>query len=329
MIVDHSNRATRVAVVGLGNVGATFAYALMLSGLAAEIVLIDANQAKAEGEAMDLSHAVPFSHATNIWAGDYADCAGAAVTVVTAGTAQKPGETRLDLVKRNAAIFGQIIPKVAEHNPDGIILITTNPVDVLTYTSLHDSGLPAQRVFGSGTILDTARFRTLLGRHFRVDPRSVHAWIIGEHGDSEVPVWSIANIAGMKLCDFAKARNCEYEIEQMEQIFLNTRDAAYHIIARKGATYYAVAAGLMRIVEAILRDQYTILSVSSLVENYYGITNVCFSLPTVINRNGIERVLHLQLDEQEQNLLRKSASVLEDTIARLGRRSATTPDAAD
>ncbi len=329
MIVNHSNRATRVAVVGLGNVGATFAYALMLSGLAAEIVLIDANQAKAEGEAMDLSHAVPFSHATNIWAGDYADCAGAAVTVVTAGTAQKPGETRLDLVKRNAAIFGQIIPKVAEHNPDGIILITTNPVDVLTYTSLHDSGLPAQRVFGSGTILDTARFRTLLGRHFRVDPRSVHAWIIGEHGDSEVPVWSIANIAGMKLCDFAKARDCEYEIEQMEQIFLNTRDAAYHIIARKGATYYAVAAGLMRIVEAILRDQYTILSVSSLVENYYGITNVCFSLPTVINRNGIERVLHLQLDEQEQNLLRKSASVLEDTIARLGRRSATTPDAAD
>jgi len=329
MTLNHSNRATRVAVVGLGNVGATFAYALMLSGLAAEIVLIDVNAAKAEGEAMDLSHAVPFSHATNIWAGDYADCAGAAVTVVTAGTAQKPGETRLDLVKRNAAIFGKIIPEVAKHNPDGIILITTNPVDVLTYTSLHDSGLPPQRVFGSGTILDTARFRTLLGRHFRVDPRSVHAWIIGEHGDSEVPVWSLANIAGMKLGDFAKARNCEYEIEQMQQIFRNTRDAAYHIIERKGATYYAVAAGLMRIVEAILRDQYTILSVSSLVENYYGITNVCFSLPTVINRSGIERVLHLQLDESEQNLLRKSAAVLEDTIARLGLRSATTPDAAD
>ena len=324
--MNSSNRATRVAVVGLGNVGATFAYALMLSGLAAEIVLVDVNRAKAEGEAMDLSHAVPFSHATNIWAGDYSDCAGAAVTVVTAGAAQKPGETRLDLVKRNAAIFGQIIPEVARHNPDGIILITTNPVDVLTYTSLQDSGLPAQRVFGSGTILDTARFRTLLGRHFRVDPRSVHAWIIGEHGDSEVPVWSLANIAGMQLCDFAKARDCHYEIEQMEKIFLNTRDAAYHIIERKGATYYAVAAGLMRLVEAILRDQYTILSVSSLVENYYGITNVCFSLPTVINRNGIERVLHLQLDEQEQNLLRKSAAVLEDTIANLGRRSATATD---
>jgi L-lactate dehydrogenase len=327
--VNSSNRATRVAVVGLGNVGATFAYALMLSGLAAEIVLIDVNHAKAEGEAMDLSHAVPFSHATNIWAGSYADCAGVAVTVVTAGTAQKPGETRLDLVKRNAAIFGEIIPEVARHNPDGIILITTNPVDVLTYTSLKGSGLPAQRVFGSGTILDTARFRTLLGSHFRVDPRSVHAWIIGEHGDSEVPVWSLANIAGMKLCDFAKARNCEYEIEQMEKIFFNTRDAAYQIIERKGATYYAVAAGLMRIVEAILRDQYTILSVSSLVENYYGITNVCFSLPTVINRNGIERVLHLQLDEDEQTLLRKSAAVLEDTIAKLSRRSAITTDAAD
>ena len=327
--MNSSNRATRVAVVGLGNVGATFAYALMLSGLAAEIVLVDVNRAKAEGEAMDLSHAVPFSHATNIWAGDYSDCAGATVTVVTAGAAQKPGETRLDLVKRNAAIFGKIIPEVARHNPDGIILITTNPVDVLTYTSLQDSGLPAQRVFGSGTILDTARFRTLLGRHFRVDPRSVHAWIIGEHGDSEVPVWSSANIAGMQLCDFAKARDCDYEIEHMEQIFLNTRDAAYHIIERKGATYYAVAAGLMRIVEAILRDQYTILSVSSLVENYYGISNVCFSLPTVINRSGIERVLHLQLDEHEQNLLRKSAAVLEDTIAKLGRQSATATDAAD
>jgi L-lactate dehydrogenase len=327
--VNSSNRAIRVAVIGLGNVGATFSYALMLSGLAAEIILIDVNRAKAEGEAMDLSHAVPFSHATNIWAGSYADCAGAAVTVVTAGTAQKPGETRLDLVKRNAVIFSQIIPEVARHNPDGIILITTNPVDVLTYTSLKDSGLPAQRVFGSGTILDTARFRTLLGHHFRVDPRSVHAWIIGEHGDSEVPVWSLANIAGMKLCDFATARNCEYEIEQMEKIFLNTRDAAYHIIERKGATYYAVAAGLMRIVESILRDQYTILSVSSLVENYYGMTNVCFSLPTVINRSGIERVLHLQLDEHEQTLLRKSAAVLEDTIAKLGRRSATVNEAAE
>jgi len=315
--VNNTNRATRVAVVGLGNVGATFAYALMLSGLAAEIVLVDVNQAKAEGEAMDLSHAVPFSHATNIWAGNYADCAGAAVTVVTAGTAQKSGETRLDLVKRNAAIFGNIIPEVARNNPDGIILITTNPVDVLTYTSLRDSGLSPQRVFGSGTILDTARFRTLLGRHFRVDPRSVHAWIIGEHGDSEVPVWSLANIAGMQLHDFARARDCEFEDEQRESIFRNTRDAAYHIIERKGATYYAVAAGLMRVVEAILRDQRTILSVSSLIDDYYGISDVCFSLPSVIDRSGIERVLPLQLDIREQELLRRSATVLKNTIAML------------
>lgn len=301
----------------------------MLSGLAAEIVLIDVNHAKAEGEAMDLSHAEPFSHATNIWAGDYADCAGAAVTVVTAGTAQKPGETRLDLVKRNTKAFGQIIPEVARHNHDGIILITTNPVDVLTFTSLQDSGLPPQRVFGSGTILDTARFRTLLGRHFRVDPRSVHAWIIGEHGDSEVPVWSLANIAGRKMCDFATARNCTYELQQMEQIFYNTRDAAYQIIERKGATYYAVAAGLMRIVEAILRDQHTILSVSSLVQNYYGISDVCFSLPTVINRSGIERVLHLPLDSEEQELLQRSAGIRKDTIAKVDRRTSAATDAAD
>lgn len=323
------NHATRVAVVGLGNVGATFAYALMLSGLAAEIVLIDVNHAKAEGEAMDLGHSVPFSHATNVWAGDFSDCAGAAVTVVTAGTAQRVGESRLDLVKRNAEIFSQIIPQIARHNPDGIILITTNPVDVLTYTSLKHSGLPPERVFGSGTILDTARFRTLLGTHFGVDPRSVHSWIIGEHGDSEVPVWSLANVAGMRLSDFAKARNRSYDIQQMEKIFINTRDAAYHIIERKGATYYAVAAGLMRIVEAILRDQHTILSVSSLVEDYYGISDVCFSLPTVINRKGIERVLHLQLDEEEQALLQRSASILKDTIAKVERKSAEATDAAD
>lgn len=329
MATNNSNRATRVAVVGLGNVGATFSYALMLSGLAAEIVLIDVNQSKAEGEAMDLSHAVPFSHATNIWAGDYNACRGAAVTVVTAGAAQKPGETRLDLVKRNAAIFGQIIPQIARHNPDGIILITTNPVDVLTYTSLRDSGLSSQRVFGSGTILDTARFRTLLGSHFEVDPRSVHAWIVGEHGDSEVPVWSLANVAGMKLQDFAKARNRNYTAHEMEQIFVNTRDAAYQIIERKGATFYAVAAGLMRIVEAILRDQHTILSVSSLVEDYYGISDICFSLPTVISRDGIERVLHLPLDEQEQKQLHKSAEVLKRTIASLDRSSNASEGAAD
>ncbi len=307
----------RVAVIGTGNVGSTFAYALLLSGLAAEIVLIDASHARAEGEAMDLNHAVPFAHPTRIWAGDYPDCAGAAVTVVAAGAGQKQGETRLDLLKRNAAIFRQIIPQVARHNPEGIILIATNPVDVLTYASLDFSGLPPARVLGSGTILDTARFRYLLGQHFRVDARSVHAYIIGEHGDSEVPVWSLANIAGMRLGEFASSQSIACGPEQRKEIFRLTRDAAYQIIERKGATYYAVAAGLMRIVEAILRNQATVLSVSTLVRDYYGIRDICLSLPAVITRAGVERVLRLELSPEEQQGLRHSAEVLKQVAAKL------------
>lgn len=312
--MDATHTPVRVAVIGMGNVGATFAYALLLKGLASEIVLIDVNHAKAEGEAMDLNHTEPFAYPTRIWAGDYRDCASAAITVVTAGVAQLPGETRLNLLKRNVEIFGKIIPEVTKYSPNGIVLIATNPVDVLTHLSLKWSGLPAQRLLGSGTILDTARFRYLLSEHFNVDPHSVHANIIGEHGDSEVPVWSLANIAGMRLADFARATGVPHDQFQMDEIFKQTRDAAYHIIQRKGATYYAVAAGLMRIVEAILRDQHTILSVSSLVSDYYGINDVCLSLPTIVSRSGIEKVLHLDLSEDEQNALRHSAEVLKQTI---------------
>lgn len=317
MTNDLHPRPTRVVVVGAGNVGTTFAYALLLSGLAAEIVLVDANQKKAEGEAMDLNHAVPFTAPTRIWAGDYSDCAGAVVTVVAAGAAQKPGETRLELVKKNAAIFGQIIPEVARHNPDGILLIATNPVDVLTYVSYRVSGLPAQRVIGSGTILDTARFRYLLSQHFGVDPRSVHAYIIGEHGDSEVPVWSLANIAGMRLPAFCASNGINCDQAAMEEIFRQTRDAAYHIIDRKGATFYAVAVGLMRIVEAILRDQSTVLSASSLIEDYWGVKDVCLSLPTVIDRGGVEKVLKLELNQVELEGLHRSAGILRETISQL------------
>jgi L-lactate dehydrogenase len=304
----------RVAVVGLGNVGASFAYALLLSGLAAEIVLIDLNHAKAEGEAMDLNHAVPFAKPTRIWAGTYEDCAGAAVTVIAAGANQKPGETRLDLVHKNAKIFAAIVPEIVKHNPNGIILVATNPVDVLTYVSYKISGLPAARVIGSGTILDTARFRYLLSQHFGVDARSVHAFIVGEHGDTEVPVWSMANIAGMRLADYCEAHDIKCDQADLDEIFRQTRDAAYEIIQRKGATYYAVAAGLMRIVEAILRDQSTVLSVSSLVEGQFGLNDVCLSLPTVVSHRGIERVLQLILSEDERVLLEKSASVLKTTI---------------
>jgi L-lactate dehydrogenase len=315
--VPEIQLTTRVAIVGIGNVGATFAYALLFSGLAAEIVLIDANRARAEGEAMDLNHAVPFAHPTRIWAGDYGDCARSAVTVIAAGANQKPGETRLDLVKKNAAIFRDVVPKAARSNPDGILVIATNPVDALTYAAWKLSGLPPSRVIGSGTILDTARFRYLLSQHFGVDPRSVHAHIIGEHGDSEVPVWSLANIAGMRLADFCSANGLVYDQSALDGIFRQTRDAAYEIIERKGATYYAVAAGLMRIVEAILRDQHTVLSVSSLVDGAYGLSDVCFSLPTVVARGGVERLLRLKLDSEESVGLRRSADILRGTIAQL------------
>ncbi|MFN8597999.1 MAG: L-lactate dehydrogenase [Anaerolineae bacterium] len=308
---------TRVAVVGAGNVGATFAYALMMSGRASEIVLIDANKARAEGEAMDLNHAVPFTSPVRIWAGDYADCAGAAVTVITAGAAQKPGETRLDLVKKNTSIFKSIVPQVAHNNPHGIIVVATNPVDVLSYVAWKLSGLASSRVIGSGTILDTARFRYLLSQYYGVDPRSVHAYIIGEHGDSEVPVWSLANIAGMRLNEFCCLQDAQYDQAKMDDIFKQTRDAAYEIIQRKGATYYAIGAGLMRLVEAILRDQSTVLSVSSLIDQYYGIDDVYLSLPAVIDRGGVEGLLRLPLEEMEIVGLRRSADVLKQTIAQL------------
>lgn len=310
-------RPTRVAIVGAGNVGATFAYALLLSGLAAEIVLIDANRAKAEGEAMDLNHTVPFTHPTRVWAGDYSDCAGATVTVLAAGGNQKPGETRLDLIKKNASIWRKIVPEVTKHNPEGILLVATNPVDVLTYAAWKLSGLPSEHVIGSGTILDTSRFRYLLSQHFGVDARSVHAFIIGEHGDSEVPVWSSANIAGMRLPEFCMAQGIPDDRQAMENIFLQTRDAAYRIIEGKGATYYAVAAGLMRITQAILRDQSTVLSISSLIKDYHGLTGVCFSLPTVVDRGGVEQVLRLELNKEEVERLQHSGAVLKTTIQSL------------
>jgi L-lactate dehydrogenase len=313
----HTPHPRKIAVVGAGEVGSTFAYALLLNGLVGEIVLIDVDRERAEGEVMDLNHAVPLSNPVRIWAGDYPDCAGADVVVVAAGTAQRPGETRLDLVKRNAAIFQNIIPRIAAHNRTGILLIATNPVDVLSYVAWQVSGFPAQRVIGSGTVLDTARFRYLLSEHLDVDPRSVHAYVIGEHGDSEVAVWSLANMAGMRLDDFCRREDCDLGTETRERIFKQTRNAAYEIIQRKGATHYAVAAGLLRIVESILRNQHTVLAVSSLVPGYYEIEDVYLSLPAVIGRRGVERVLYLPLDGQETEALHKSAAVLRGVLDEL------------
>lgn len=309
-----SHKPIRIAVVGTGNVGSTFAYALLLSGLAGEIVLIDHNRVKAEGEAMDLRHAVPLSHPTRVWAGEYKDVKGAAITVITAGTSQKSGETRLDLVHRNVEIMQSIIPRVVEHNPNGILLIASNPVDILSYVSWKLSGLPSSRVIGSGTILDTARFRAMLSHHIGVDARSVHAYIIGEHGDSEVPVWSLANIAGMNLQDYCRENCLKYDPKLFDRIFEETRNAAYEIIQRKGATYYAIGSGLVRIVEAILRGQDTVLSVSTLINDYYDINDVYLSIPCVIGQDGIKQPMHLVLNETEQSGIKNSARVLHEIL---------------
>lgn len=309
---------SKIAIVGVGNVGATFAYALLQSGLVSEIVLLDANRDKTEGEVMDLNHAMPLAHPTRIWMGDYADCAGAALTVIAAGSAQKPGETRLDLLARNYAIFQKIVPEVVKYNPNGLLLVATNPVDILSYATWKLSGLAPQRVIGSGTILDTARFRYLISQTFDVDATSVHAYIIGEHGDSEVPVWSLANIAGMRIPAYCAAQGKQCEEATLDGIFKQTRDAAYEIIRRKGATYYAVANGLLQIAEAIVRNQGTVLSVSTLIQNYYGIDNVYLSLPSIVRRNGVEGFMHLDLSPQEADGLRNSAKVLQETIQNLG-----------
>jgi L-lactate dehydrogenase len=307
-------RPPKVSIVGVGNVGATFAYALVLSGLASEIVLVDANERRAEGEAMDLVHAVPFAKPVRVQAGSYEDIAGSAVTVVTAGAAQKPGESRLDLVRRNDAIGAAIIPEVASANPDGVLLVASNPVDVLTYRALRRSGMPATRVLGSGTILDTARFRSMLATRLEVDPRSIHAFVIGEHGDSEVALWSGANIAGMTLDEYCTVHDRPFSDEDRAAVTEAVRGAAEQIIARKGATYYAIGGGLLRIVEAILRDQRTVLSVSSLITDFYGIDDVCLSLPTVVVAGGVEEVLRVGLSSTEAAGLRRSAAVLRGTL---------------
>ena len=293
-------------------VGASFAYALMQARLANDLVMIDANRGRAEAEAMDLNHGLPFVRPMRIRAGDYADLAGAAVTVVTAGAAQRQGETRLQLLERNVAILREIIPQVVRYNPDGIVLLASNPVDLMTHLSLQISGLPPARVFGSGTILDTARFRYLLGQHYNVDPRSVHGYIVGEHGDSEVPLWSLANIGGVRLRDFRSAAGQGYDEAALQSIFEQTRDAAYTIIDRKGATYYAIGLGLLSIVEAILRDQHTVLTVSSLMAGQYGVKDICISLPSIVGAHGIEGVLELPLSSDEAEAFRHSGSILEE-----------------
>jgi L-lactate dehydrogenase len=298
-------------------VGASFAYALMQRGLANELTLIDADHARAEGEAMDLNHGLPFVRPMRIAAGDYAQLAGSEIVVIAAGANQRPGETRLDLLQRNASIFRAIVPQVVAANPDGLIVIATNPVDILTQITVEIAGLPPGRVIGSGTILDTARFRYLLGDHYRVDPRSVHAYIVGEHGDSELALWSLANIAGVNLRDFVGVNGRSFDRAAMAAIFEQTRTAAYEIIQRKQATYYAIGLGLLTIVEAILRDQNTVLTVSSPMNGQYGVEGISLSLPTIVGRQGVEEVLALKLSDEELVAFQQSAQLLKERLAQL------------
>jgi L-lactate dehydrogenase len=299
-------------------VGASFAYALMQRGLTNELVLVDRDTARAEGEAMDLNHGLPFVRPMRMYAGSYAQLAGAEVVVITAGANQRPGETRLDLLQRNAAVFREIVPQVVAAAPASIIVIATNPVDILTTISDQIAGLAPGRVIGSGTILDTARFRYLLGDYYRVDPRSVHAYIVGEHGDSELALWSLANIGGVRLSDFVGANGRGYDQAALDSIFEQTRTAAYEIIKRKHATYYAIGLGLLAIVEAVLRDQHTVLTVCSPLHGQYGVDGIAISLPTIVGRNGIEEVLNLPISAEEQEAFRSSAQTLQTRLAQLG-----------
>ncbi|MDF2606172.1 MAG: L-lactate dehydrogenase [Bacillales bacterium] len=308
------NNINRVVLVGTGYVGASYAFAMLNQGLAEELVLVDLNKDKAEGDAMDLCHGLPFvSTPTKIWFGDYSDCKDADIVVITAGANQKPGETRLDLVEKNTNIFKGIVSEVMKSGFDGIFMVATNPVDILTYATWKFSGLPKHRIIGSGTILDTARFRFLLSDYFSIDPRNVHAYIIGEHGDTELPVWSNANIGLKHISEFIE-ENENYSHEDLENIFVNVRDAAYQIINKKGATYYGIAMGLARLTKAILNNENSILTISAHLDGQYGESDVYIGVPAVINRDGIREIIELEISEDEKQKFKHSASVLKEII---------------
>ncbi len=306
--------ARKVGIVGCGFVGSSSAFALMQSGLFNEMVLIDAVPEKAEGEALDISHGVPFASPMKIYAGTYDDVKDAGVIVVTAGAAQKPGETRLDLVHKNVGIFRSIIPEIAKRGFDGILLIVANPVDILTYAALQMSGLPKERVIGSGTVLDSARLRSKLGEHLSVDSRSVHAFIVGEHGDSEFAAWSSANISGVPLSDFCEMRGHYHHEQSQENILESVKNSAYEIISKKHATYYGIAMSVKRICEAIVHDEKSILPVSVLMEGEYGLNDVCLSMPAIVGADGFEQHVPIPLSKEEQEELTKSAKALREVI---------------
>ena len=307
----------KAAIIGCGFVGTSIAFSLVQKGIVSELVLIDANEKKAEGEAMDLSHGLPFTKPMEIKAGGYEDIADCAMIIITAGANQKPGETRLDLVHKNVEIYKSIIPKIVEKNQEATLLIVSNPVDIMTYVALKLSGYPSHKVIGSGTVLDTARLKYLLSRHLDVDSRSIHAFIIGEHGDSELAVWSAANVSGIPLNHFCELRGYFDHMESMDRIYQSVRDSAYEIIEKKGATYYGVAMAVCRIAESVIRNEHSIMPISVYLDGLYGLHDICLSIPTVVGQEGAEKVLDIPLDLMEMGKLVYSAEELKKIIGEL------------
>ena len=310
----NCTKVRKVVMIGCGFVGAACSFAIMQSGLFSEMVLIDSDRAKAEGEALDISHGVPFAKPMKIYAGDYDDIKYASLVIITAGANQKPGETRLDLVKKNISIFKSIIPEIKKRNFNGILLIVANPVDILTTVALKLSGLPENKVIGSGTVLDSARLKYELGNHLNVDSRSVHAFIIGEHGDSEIAAWSSANVSGIPLHKFCEMRGHFNHEEATERIAESVKNSAYEIIQKKKATYYGVAMAVKRICEAIVRDEKSILPISSKMNGDFGIKDISLSMPAIVGKDGVECHVPIQLNEDEIVKLQKSAQTLQEIL---------------
>ncbi|AZP03845.1 L-lactate dehydrogenase [Jeotgalibaca ciconiae] len=314
-MVDKKRKyGQKIILIGDGAVGSSYAFALVTQNVGRELGIIDMNVAKAEGDAIDLSDALAFTSPKNIYAAEYSDCADADLIVLTAGAAQKPGETRLDLINKNLKIFKSIVDQVMATGFDGIFLVATNPVDILTYATWKFSGLPASRIIGSGTSLDSARFRQEIARKVHVDARNVHAYILGEHGDTEFPVWSHANIGGLQLYEWIKQNDEEVDEDSLLEVFYSVRDAAYRIIEKKGATFYGIAVSLARITKAIFNDENAILPLSVYLDGEYGQDDVYIGVPSVINRDGIKKVIEIPLNEVEKGNLQHSADTLRKVI---------------
>lgn len=307
----------KCGVIGVGFVGATCAYTLAVSGLFSEVVLVDMNRKKAEGEAADINHGVSFAKPCFVRAGEYADLAECGLIIIAAGANQKPGETRVELLHRNRVILSSIMEQLTAVNQNAVLLIVSNPVDVLTCMAQQLSGLPVGHVIGSGTVLDTARLKYLVGQKLGVDSRNVHAFIIGEHGDSELAVWSSANISGVDLDDYCRITGITDPSTMLHQIYEDVRDAAYSIIESKGATYYGIGMAVRRIAEAIVRDEHSVLPVSSMIQGHYGVDGICLGLPSIVGKNGVESVLDIPLSTEELSRLQSSAQKMKALIDEL------------